>query len=214
MKNRKICGDRPICRKCALKFAMNSDEWRNNNSKAQLIAQNRPEVLEKQRKAQLALMKNDPFFAEKRASKSYISGKINGMRFDSSWEMFYIGYCWENADILSIERYVGSIDYYKADGSKSRYYPDFIVTFKNGSKKIIEIKGSKKYNNFHEKFNAAKKKWKMNYIVKGQKELYKLGINVRQEQYWKYFFSKGYDVVFNKNSKSQNFRKKVDEWQK
>jgi len=214
MKNRKICGYRPICRKCALVFAVNSDEWIKNNSKAQLIAQNRPEVLEKQRQAQIRLMENDPLYVEKRASKSYISGIIEGMRFDSSWEMFYIGYCIKNPDIKSIKRYVGKIEYIKNNGCKSFYYPDFVVKFKNGKSKIIEIKGSKKYNHFHEKFNAAKKKWGVNYIVYGQKELYKLGILVRKKRYWKYFFEQGYNVVFNKNSKSQNFVKEIKKWQK
>jgi len=214
MRNRKICGTRPICVKCALKFAVNTEEWRDNNSKAQLIAQNRPEVLEKQRKAQLKLMKDDPFYAEKRASKSYISGKIEGIKFDSSWEMFYMSYCWENPDIVSIERYVGYIEYINDKSKKSKYYPDFLVTFKNGIKKIVEIKGSKKYHNFHEKFNAAKRKWGASYVVYGKKELYKLGIKFRQKQYCLDFFKKGYEIEFNNNPKTRKFKEQIKKWQK
>lgn len=44
---RKFSGDKEICQKCSLKFATNTDEWREKNSKAQLIAQNKPEVLKK-----------------------------------------------------------------------------------------------------------------------------------------------------------------------
>lgn len=43
----------PFCTKCYFKECVCDEEWRKNNSKAQKIAQNRPEVLEKQRKAQL-----------------------------------------------------------------------------------------------------------------------------------------------------------------
>jgi len=41
---RKHSGGKQVCNKCALKYATNTKEWKNTNSKAQLIAQNRPEV--------------------------------------------------------------------------------------------------------------------------------------------------------------------------
>jgi hypothetical protein len=47
MRRRKICGAEPICAKCAIGYATTSNEWRNSNSKAQYVAQNRPDVLEK-----------------------------------------------------------------------------------------------------------------------------------------------------------------------
>jgi len=37
MKNRKICGIKKICKRCSLKFATNSEEWIESNSKAQFI---------------------------------------------------------------------------------------------------------------------------------------------------------------------------------
>ena len=46
MKRRKICGTKPICRKCAVPFATSSEEWRKKNSEAQLVSQNKPEVIE------------------------------------------------------------------------------------------------------------------------------------------------------------------------
>jgi len=214
MNKRKICGVRPICRKCALAFAVGSNEWAEANSKAQLEAQNRPEVLEKQRKAQMILMRNDPLYSEKRASRSYISGTINGMKFDSSWEMFYIAYCWENKNISSIMRYKGSIEYCNDNGVLSRYFPDFIVTFKNGTKKIVEIKGSRKYRSFHEKFNAAKKKWEANYVVYGQKEMYKMGITFRRKPYILNFINKNYKITFNHNKKTNAFMEQIDKWLK
>jgi len=89
MRRRKIVGTKPICRKCSLSYATSSDEWKKSNSDAQFIAQNRKEVKEKQRKAQNDLMENDPLYIEKRRSNSFISGEIEGIYFDSSWELFY-----------------------------------------------------------------------------------------------------------------------------
>jgi uncharacterized protein (DUF1330 family) len=213
MKRRKICGCKPICRKCALKFATNSDEWRKSNSEAQYISQNNPIVLKKQRSAQLRLMKNDPLYAEKRCSKSYISGRIKGFRFDSSWELYFIVYCWVSKDISSIERYGGSITYTDSSGKKRKYYPDFIVQYKNKNKKIIEIKGSKKYNNFHEKFNAARKKHGMNYLVYEEKDLIAMGIKFRTESYLKNFYKKhNKDIVFYDNEKTKLLKGRIKSW--
>jgi hypothetical protein len=50
---RKFFALEPICAKCIEKEVTNTKEWREVNSKAQLIAQNKPEQLEKNRKAQL-----------------------------------------------------------------------------------------------------------------------------------------------------------------
>lgn len=212
MQNRKICSTRPICRKCSLKYALNSDEWRESNSRAQLIAQNRPEVKKKQRRAQLNLMKIDPLYADKRCSKSYISGKINGMRFDSSWELYYIAYCWESSEIKSIDRYDGYIEYFDLNGVCRKYYPDFLVTY-HGSKKIVEIKGSKKYNNFHEKFNAARKKYGINYVVYGENDLREFGIFFRRKSFLIDFYRKYYDQIeFYENEKILKLKGNIEKW--
>lgn len=215
MKHRKICGYKPICRKCSLKFATSSDECRNNNSKAQYIAQNRPEVLEKQRQSQYRLMEKDPLYAEKRCSKSFISGTISGMRFDSGWELYFIVYCWESKDILSIRRYDGNIEYIDENGKKRRYYPDFIVRYKNGKEKIIEIKGTKKYHNYHDKFNSARKKHGINYIVYEERELKEMGIYFRKEEYLKKVYTKYYnDIVFYNNEKTKALKERIKLWLK
>ena len=215
MRRRKICSTQPICRKCSLKFATNSKEWRENNSKAQFIAQNRPEVLEKQRNSQLKLMESDPLFCDKRCSKSYVSGKIRGFRFNSSWELYYLAYCWESKEIKSIKRYDGYMDYFDGKGILRKYFPDFIVDFSDGKSKIIEIKGSKKYNNFHEKFNAARKKHGINYIVYEEKDLVNLGINFRRETFLREFYRKYYnEILFDDNERIRNLKKRIEEWLK
>lgn len=215
MSKRKICGFQKICTKCSLKYAVNSDEWRDSNSKAQYIAQNRPEVIEKQRNAQYELMKNDPLYAEKRCSKSYISGIIRGFRFDSSWELYYIVKCWESEDIDSIQRYDGSIPYFDTSGKKRLYFPDFVVNYKNGISRIVEIKGSKKYNNFHEKFNAAKVKHGISYIVYEERDLIDMGIHFRRDSFLKQFYQKYYnEITFFNNKKVTQFREKIEKWLK
>jgi hypothetical protein len=215
MHRRKICGVLPICRKCSLGFAVKTEEWISNNSKAQIIAQNRPEVLEKQREAQCRLMESDPLYADKRCSHSYVSGKIDGFRFDSSWELYFIAYCWESDDIASIDRYVGSIPYEDKDGISRKYYPDFIVKYNSGKSKIIEIKGSKKYNNFHEKFNAARKIYGMGYLVYEEKDLKRMGIHFGRESYLREFYKK-YNgrIVFYNNSKIDKLKDRIREWLK
>lgn len=213
MRRRKICGIRPICRKCASKFATSSEQWISNNSEAQKIAQNRPEVLKKQRDAQIKLMKSDPLYAEKRCSKSYISGKIRGEKFDSSWELYFLVYCWKSKKVESISRYNGSVEYVDVNNRKRRYYPDFVVEYVDGKSIVVEIKGSKKYNNFHEKFNAAKKNFKSGYIVLEEKDLEKLGICFRKKSYLKSFYKEHInEIEFYKNPKTKTFIKRIKQW--
>jgi hypothetical protein len=215
MHLRKICGIKPICKSCSLRYATNSEEWIENNSKAQLIAQNRPEVKEKQRQAQLRLMAEDPLYVEKRCSKSYISGTIRGFRFDSSWELYYLAYCWESEDVLDIQRYEGNIKYRDLDDKERRYYPDFVVTTKSGVKRVVEIKGSKKYNNFHEKFNAARKMFGFGYLVIEERDLIDMGIKFRRESWLKGFYKKYYsEITFYNNKKIRKFKVRIKEWLK
>ena len=215
MTRRTCCGIKPICRKCSLKFATNSEGWRNNNSKAQFIAQNRPDVKEKQRNSQLKLMAGDPMYAEKRCSKSYVSGYIRGEKFDSSWELYFIAYCWKSDDIVSISRCKDILNYIDASGVGRKYYPDFLVSFKNGTTKVIEIKGSTKYNNFLEKTNAAREKYGYNYLVIDEHDLQKMGILFKRESYLKEFFREYLsEIQFFDNEKTRNLRKRIEQWQK
>lgn len=56
--NRKYFALEPLCKKCILKKTTNTKEWKSINSKAQLIAQNKPEQKEKNRLAQIKRFKN------------------------------------------------------------------------------------------------------------------------------------------------------------
>jgi len=159
----------PICYVCICKAISNTKSWRSNNSKAQLIAQNKPEIKEKQRIAQKKAhekdptlakrkgigmkfanspeavekrvrrhrerMKADPEYAKKFAPKGFVSGYINNVWFDSSYELLFLTYCFEN-DII-VKRSDLEISY-KIEGKSKVYRPDFII-----DKEIIEIKGRK-----------------------------------------------------------------------
>jgi len=50
---RKYMVGEPICAKCILKVVTNTMEWKNINSEAQLVAQNKPEQIEKNKQAQI-----------------------------------------------------------------------------------------------------------------------------------------------------------------
>ena len=215
MHRRGICGIKPICKNCSLSYATSSVGWIENNSQAQLIAQNRPEVLKKQREAQHRLMASDPLYAEKRCSKSYISGTIMGFRFDSSWELYFLAHCWNSEEVKDIRRYEGSIEYFDSKGTKRRYYPDFVVEYSSGKKKVVEIKGSKKYNNFHEKFNAARKMLGLSYIVIEESDLREYSIFFRRESYLKEFYKKYYhEITFYNNERTNKFKERIKEWLK
>jgi len=182
MRRRSICGVKPICSKCALKYATSSDEWKENNSKAQLIAQNREDVIKKQRKAHERLVKEDPLYFEKRNSKQFVSGSIRGIHFHSSWELLYIIYCFKNSKILEIKRSDKKIPYKDKANKTRNYYPDFEIKTKNNSY-LVEIKGNKVFHNYNEKLNAAKKIFGEKYIVFSLKELKNRGILVRSDVY-------------------------------
>lgn len=51
LSRRIYSGKKEICPDCALNYATNTKEWKKKNSEAQLIAQNRPETIEKRNKA-------------------------------------------------------------------------------------------------------------------------------------------------------------------
>lgn len=55
---RKFFSLEPICSKCIEKEVANTEEWKKTNSEAQLIAQNKPEQIEKNRKAQINRFEN------------------------------------------------------------------------------------------------------------------------------------------------------------
>lgn len=211
IKKRKICGTRPLCKKCAIIFATNSKEWRKSNSEAQFVAQNRPDVKEKQRVAQKRLMIEDPLYLEKRRSKSFISGKINDIYFDSSWELFFIIWCFENENIQYIKRFEEFIEYTDRNGNIRKYKPNFFVEYKNGDTKVFEIKGERS-RNVKEKKKAAEEKYGNKYVFLDKEKLYEIGILVRSAPYVREKMDKAkkYDLYFDENETYKRFKDRLE----
>jgi len=206
LNGRKYAKLEPVCSECIMKYTTNNILWKETNSNAQLIAQNRSEVIEKQRKAQQRLIKEDKDYVLKRRSKNFLSGKIQDIYFDSSWELFYIIYCLENPDILSIQRCKDKIRFYDTKNISRNYFPDFIIRYKNLIEKVIEIKGNLSKNS-QNKIKAAKKYYGDKFEIIRYSDLKKMGIFVKSEVYLKYKFDdiiRKYIIYFNNNTTLQS----------
>lgn len=142
----------PVCNECYKKEYFYDESWRENNKAAQLIAQNRPEVLEKQIASQKKRYENpeviehyrnigrtlweNPDYRERVLKNSSISkcGIYNGLTYQSSIELAFIIWC--QANNKKIENYKSVGIPYVWEGKEHRYYPDFIID----DKTIVEIK--------------------------------------------------------------------------
>ena len=143
----------PICSSCYRKQFVYDVEWRANNRKAQLIAQNRPETLKKQiasqkkRHAQPGMKEKyrqigkklweNAEYREKVIKNSSIamSGIYEGLTYQSSYELAFIH--WSLQKSYSIKRFDLKGIPYVFEGKAHRYYPDFIVN----QNRIVEVKG-------------------------------------------------------------------------
>jgi protein-arginine kinase activator protein McsA len=135
VRSRNYSKDLQICNNCINKYKSNIDEVKEINSKAQSIAQNRPEVLEKQKLAQKRLMEIDDKYIEKRTnSPQYLTGYYNGIYFASSWELSFLVYCEGQVEKCHLKIP------YKYNQDKVYYFPDYVLNTENG-KMIVEIKG-------------------------------------------------------------------------
>lgn len=125
-----------VCPKCLNKYKSNLPEVLRKNSKVQKIAQNRPEVKQKQRIAQAKAMKNDPTLIRKKVIRgNRLCGSINNVNFASSTELEYILLHPEikNCDITIPYQYKDTIH---------TYYPDFMYLDVDNKYVLVEIKGA------------------------------------------------------------------------
>lgn len=124
-----------ICSNCIDKYTRNLPEILQKNSEAQKIAQNRPEVKEKQRIAQAKAHENDPDLIHKKITRANrLCGFINNVFFASSTELEYL------LLNLHVQNCKLKIEYIY-NGTKHTYYPDFQYINDNGKIVIVEIKG-------------------------------------------------------------------------
>lgn len=87
---------------------------------------------------------------EKQQNPAYV---LDGVKFDSSWEVYMYVWLRDNGVEFKYHPDAPEFWYAKADGSRHRYYPDFILT-KSGE--IWEPKGD---NSFDEHGNPVKNGW-------------------------------------------------------
>lgn len=124
-----------VCSKCIDKHTSNLPEVLEKNSNAQKIAQNRPEVKEKQRIAQAKAFANDPDLIYKKVTrKNRLCGYINNIFFASSTELEYILI---NPQVQNCKLQIK----YTFNGVEHMYYPDFQYIDDDGKIVIVEIKG-------------------------------------------------------------------------
>lgn len=165
----------PVCDDCYRKTYTYDDEWKASNSKAQKIAQNRPETLAKQVNSQkLRYQKpglldryreigkelwEDPEYRKKVIANSSISkaGTYHELSYQSSIELAFI--CWCEKAGKRIVNYADAGIPYMWNGKEHHYYPDFLVD----DRVIVEIKGhggiyQRDYDQNQAKF-AVLRKW-------------------------------------------------------
>ena len=143
---------KPVCDSCYKEQFAYDTEWRANNSKAQLIAQNRPETLarqtasqkrrhaqpgmkEKYRQIGKRLWESAEYRENVIKNSIAISGMYEGLTYQSSYELAFI--IWSLEKGYSLKRFDLEGIPYVFEGKEHRYYPDFIVN----QNRIVEVKG-------------------------------------------------------------------------
>ena len=223
--------DWDYCRKCYAKAITNTDEWRANNSAAQLIAQNRPEVKEKMSKSLIKFWKENPGIKEimKQNVKAYYTDEVRAAVSKKSTEQNlacdgnnlntpYSGYIWNSTDKIRFDSLLelsfiiyqyelgNKVERYKGYieyefGYTRRYIPDFIL-----GDTIIEVK-SKYFYQKNKKMILAKadavKNLGIRYSIVTEEEIKTNYFKRCKESVVKLL--QNFDVVFNKENKYSNW---------
>lgn len=150
-----------ICPNCIDKYKSNLPEILQKNSNAQKIAQNRPEVKEKQRIAQAKAHENDPDLIHKKMSQNNrLRGYFNNIYFASSFELSYLLY---NPYAQNCKLQIK----YIFNGMEHIYYPDFQYIDNDGKIVIIELKGA-----YYEPERIKAKEQAINQFIKHNNQIY------------------------------------------
>lgn len=150
-----------ICSNCIDKYTSNLPEILQKNSEAQKIAQNRPEVKEKQRIAQAKAHENDPDLINKKMSQNNrLRGYFNNIYFASSFELSYLIYN-PNAQNCKLQiKYI-------YNNIEHTYYPDFQYIDETGKIIIVELKGA-----YYEPARIQAKIQAINQFIKNNNSIY------------------------------------------
>jgi len=171
-----------ICGKCYIpKFVTKTQEWKDNNSRAQLVAQNRPETKKQNADSVRRYWKNNPeklaamgqkisdrFFNDEKYRDAVSGSRYKGfifcnkfgkIKFDSLFELSYVIQCDADPKIISLLRWTKGIPYIDRKNTKHRYYPDFVVNKTN----VIELKGEHLLIRHKESIELKTAAFKQNY---------------------------------------------------
>lgn len=181
MRNRKNNPNKEewvTCRKCYLRIKTGeSQEWIEKNSKAQLIAQNKPETKEKNRIGvskswdEERKKKHREVMFKKWKSGDYANanngghrGVYNEIQYQSWSELSYILFC--ESENITLRRFDLEPIQYIYKSRKKVYIPDFIIN----NNHVIEIKGKapwfyKNYDQNIAKIEAAKNIYKKYSVI-------------------------------------------------
>lgn len=224
------------CKKCYHKEITNSEEWRNKNSKAQKIAQNRSEVKKKISKSLIKFWSENPDVKEKMINnvKKYYTDEIreqvskksvkNNLKSTSNFlNTPYSGYVWNSTEKIRFDSLLelsfiiyqyelgNKVERYKGyieydAGYTRRYIPDFII-----NNTIIEVKSKYFYNKNKENINLkaeAVKSLNIRYSIITEDE-----IKIKYFKRCKQSIIKlltDFDVVFNKENKYSKWLKEYE----
>lgn len=92
----------------------------------------------------------------------YVSPLAGECKFRSSWEHKYMLYLDSDTNIFSWSYEKLIIEYVanRSSGKVRKYYPDFFIQFKDGTKLVVEIKQSRKLEQLSvKKKSAAAVEW-------------------------------------------------------
>lgn len=170
-----------VCGKCYVpKYVCKQQQWKDNNSKAQLVAQNKPETLKKnsdsvkkhwkenpekrkQMGEKISKLYNDSEKYRKAVNTSPYRGfietnKFGKIRFDSCLELSFIIQSDNDNNINNFCRWEKGIEY-TFENKIKHYFPDFIIN----NDKIIEVKSKFLYEKHSEQIKAKQEAVKNQY---------------------------------------------------
>jgi hypothetical protein len=78
--------------------------------------------------------------ATKRKSTEYDSRKAGKLILKSGWEVKFVKFLDDNPEVVVFEYEPFYLDYQWPDGSIHKYYPDFLILYRNNHQEVVEIK--------------------------------------------------------------------------
>jgi hypothetical protein len=78
--------------------------------------------------------------ATSRKSTEYNSKKVGKLILKSGWEVKFVKFLDDNPEVVVFEYEPFHLDYQGPDGGMHKYYPDFLILYRNNHQEVVEIK--------------------------------------------------------------------------